>query len=394
MIPLHTSHGWLRPEARTGNLWNAIQFFGGLAAPIFLSVAGISLGLRWAADERSQRRPRYLLEVARGLQLVVLGYALRLQMWVLDGSGFAQRGSYLAELLLLCGYGLGYVALGRLPTQTRRALWGVAAALGLVAAGFAQVAVHQPIRLQGLMRVDVLQCIGMSLCVVVAVGATRGTAFARGDGYVLCGVIVAWLTVWTRSWVPGPLPQALAAYLGQWAPPPGRPIVGLFPLFPWTAYTFIGTALGLSWARAAQQGKSDERVVSWVAVGALLSLATSESMPHVFRALAVEPWLTQPARVAYRVGLLLIFAGIALALTRPRSALRAALDVFGRASLWVYWVHLEFAFGAASRHVTKALGPRDWAMGTALLIAGMLVVAYVRVHVGQWRARLPRAATR
>ncbi len=392
MIPLHTSHGWMRVELRTGNLWNAVQFFGGLAAPIFLSVAGVSLGLRWAADERAGRRPRLEAELGRGLQLVVLGYALRLQMWVLDGSGFAQRPSYPAEALLLAGYALAYGAVGQLGRNRRRALWGSLLAAALVAAGFLQVAIHAPIRSQGLARVDVLQCIGLSLCVVVGVGALLRERFARAHVYVLCGILVAWLTVWTRSWVPGPLPQALAAYLGQWTPPPGRPIIGLFPLFPWTAYTFVGTALGLSWARAASQGQAELRVVSWTALGALLSLLTSESMPHVFRSLATEPWLTQPARVAYRVGLLLVFSGIALALSRARSPLRAALDVFGRASLWVYWVHLEFAFGAASRHVTKALAPGDWARGTALLVLAMLGLAYARVHIAELRARWPRSS--
>ncbi|MET0386443.1 MAG: heparan-alpha-glucosaminide N-acetyltransferase domain-containing protein, partial [Polyangiales bacterium] len=47
MVQLHTSHGWLRPELRAGVLWSVTQFFGGLAAPVFLALAGTSLGVQW-----------------------------------------------------------------------------------------------------------------------------------------------------------------------------------------------------------------------------------------------------------------------------------------------------------------------------------------------------------
>ena len=101
MIQLHTSHGWIRPDLRTGGLWQATQFWGGLAAPIFLTLAGVSFGLRMAHAHARGQEPHYGQELRRALQLIVLGYLLRLQMWFIDAGGFARPSTYLAQALLL-----------------------------------------------------------------------------------------------------------------------------------------------------------------------------------------------------------------------------------------------------------------------------------------------------
>lgn len=391
MIPLHTSHGWVEPALRRGNSWAAIQFFGGLAAPLFLTLSGVSLGLRWASAAQEDSRRRHVHDLSRALQIVVLGYAMRLQMWIVDGGGYARPEAYLAEVLLLVGYGLAYVSLEKLPRARRRAAVGFGVALPLIAIGLVRVSYVAPARLAGLLRVDVLQCIGGSLAIIVAIAAAcsaRGKDFTRPAFYVGCAVCVAFTTSWTRTWVPGVLPEGIAAYLGQWPPPPGRSVMGLFPLFPWLAYALIGTALGLVWSRALATKTLELRVVVLAALGACLALASSEALPHVFLAQPYVPWLTQPLRVAYRVGLFLVLALFALGITRVRSPLRAALDTLGRASLLVYWVHLQFAFGAASSPLSKRLGYLGWALGSLALVLAMVLVAHVRIA---WPGRRGRA---
>lgn len=381
MIPLHTSHGWVEPALRRGNLWTAIQFFGGLAAPLFLTLSGVSLGLRWATASQKGRAPRYAQDLSRALQIVVLGYAMRLQMWFVDGAGYARPEAYPAQLLLLGGYVLAYVSFDRLASDARRALVGAAVAAGLVAAGLLWVSHVAPTRLFGLVRVDVLQCIGVSLAVLVGIGAAlsaRGKDFARPAQYVVLGVGVALLTSWTRTWVPGVLPVGVAAYFGQWDPPPGRPLMGLFPLFPWLAYALVGAALGLSWSRAQAEGTLEQTLVVLAALGACLALGTSEALPHVFLNLPSAPWLTQPVRVFYRVGVVLVLALASLFIARTRSPLAAALDTLGRHSLLVYWVHLEFAFGVAASPLSKRLGYSGWAIGSLSLVLAMWLLAELR----------------
>lgn len=392
MVPLHASHGWLRPELRSGTGWSIVQFFGGLAAPIFLTLAGVSLGLRWAVKAQKQGVPAHRVDLGRALSMIVLGYLLRLQMWVVDGAGYARPESYPGELLLLGGYLLAYVGFGQLASAPRKCFTYCGIAALMVAAGFANVAATAPARLYGLARVDVLQCIGASLALVIAAGAARGPAFSRPALYVALGVAAAFIASWTRAWVPGPLPEAAAAYLGQWPAEPGRPLMGLFPIFPWLAYAFIGVAVGLHWGAARSEHDNQTLVLIYTALGACLALATNESLPHVFRALHLWPWMEQPVRVAYRVGLVLTLSGAALALSSPRSLLRSTLDVLGRASLLIYWIHLEFTFGAASSAFTRKLDFSQFLIGTTLVLAAMLLLAHVRLSSSSIRPRVRGAA--
>jgi uncharacterized membrane protein len=394
MVPLHTSHGWVRPEARHGDVWTASQFFGGLAAPIFLTLAGVSLGLQWATANARGRRPNSSKDVARGFQLVVLGYLMRLQMWIIDGAGYADPRTYLAQGSLLAAYALAYYALGLVPTRSARAGMLGAAAAALFAFGLYLVGLYLPDRARSLLRIDVLQCIGASLVVLSIIAAVRGPRFSRKGLYLIAALIVALLTGWIRSWVPGPLPDAIAGYLAQWVPEAGRPIMGLFPLFPWLAYALFGAALGLSWGQAEDTEQIETSAIALVAVGAAVALLTSESWPPIYGLLHDQPWLTQPIRVAYRVGLVLALLGVALASRRrARDAAPAPLEVLGRASLLIYWVHLEFAFGAAAHPLVRQLGLLDWAWGSLLLLLAMWLLAYARVAWPRLRFQARNVAT-
>jgi uncharacterized membrane protein len=393
MVPLHTSHGWVRLDARQGDVWAASQFFGGLAAPIFLTLTGVSLGLQWADAHARGRTPRISHDLARGLRLILMGYLLRLQMWVLDGGGYASPRAYLGQALLLGAYGLAYYAVGLLPTRSQRAGVLTLVAIALFAIGMHQVALQIPQRARNLLRVDVLQCIGAALVVLTGIAAARGSRFAGMKLYLFAALCIALATAWVRDSLPGALPEALAGYLGQWTPAPGKPVIGLFPLFPWLAYALEGAALGLFWGRAQSEAHIQTSIIAFSAIGAFIALITSESWTPVFHLLRDQAWLTQPARVAYRMGLVLMLFGIAFAARQRFSSASLAqspppLTVLGRASLLVYWVHLEFAFGAASVPLARRLDMRGWAVGSLVLLCAMWLLAYVRVV----RPRLPLQA--
>ena len=423
MVPLHTSHGWVRPEARSGELWHVSQFFGGLAAPIFLTLTGVSLGLQWANQEARGQTPNYLRDIGRGLQIMVLGYLLRLQMWVIDAGGYAQPRTYPAQLLLLGAYGLAYYAFGRLAQRPLHKLGLSLVAAGVFAFAMWLVSIYAPQRARNLLRVDVLQCIGVSLVVLSALAALlfspRDSGFFRAGAsrrrlaaalglprrkrfggiaaYLIAALACALLSAWLWPRMPGALPEALAGYFAQWPATDGRPVMGLFPLFPWTAYALAGAAVGLHWGRAASSAGLQTSVVACVVCGAFIALFCGESWPIAHGILNVHGWLELPLRVAYKLGLVLVLSGVALAdsvwlaaasrthAEAPASAraLRAAgpsaLMILGRASLLVYWVHLEFAFGAASRPFARRLDLFGWAVGSLILLCAMWLIAYVRV---------------
>lgn len=381
MIQLHTSHGWIRPELRAGAGWNATQFWGGLAAPIFLMLAGVSLGLRMARAHARGQIPNYGQELRRALQLVVLGYLLRLQMWFIDAGGFFRPDAYFAQGALLTAYGLAYFALAQERFHSlARAACGVAAAL--VALGLFLVSRQVPQRLTGLLRVDVLQCIGASLALVIAVAAAHRRSFRARRYYVVAAIVAAFVASWTRTWVPGPLPQAIAGYLGQWPGEPGKSVVGLFPMFPWCAYAFAGAAFGLTWARMPNDRVT--RNTLWIALAALcVALATRESTVAMHALIDHWSWMTQPVRVTQRVAWVLALSGVCAVACAWVPVLVAPMETAGRASLLLYWVHLEFAFGAASSAFARSLGYGAWAIGTAALVVAMWLVAQIRVGMRQ-----------
>ena len=80
-------------------------------------------------------------------------------------------------------------------------------------------------------------------------------------------------------------------------------------------------------------------------------------------------------RTAYRVGAALVLGGLAVGLSRPRVPLRSALLTLGRASLFVYWVHLEFAFGILAKPIAHRLPLLTWPLDLALLIVSMTALA-------------------
>jgi fucose 4-O-acetylase-like acetyltransferase len=118
----------------------------------------------------------------------------------------------------------------------------------------------------------------------------------------------------------------------------------------------------------------------WLALGALcVALATRESTVAVHALLERAAWLTQPVRVAQRVAWVLALAGVCAAARAWIPIVVAPIETIGRASLLLYWLHLEFAFGAASSAFSRSLDYKAWAIGTLGLVLAMWLVAQIRV---------------
>jgi hypothetical protein len=75
----------------------------------------------------------------------------------------------------------------------------------------------------------------------------------------------------------------------------------------------------------------------------------------------------------------LALAGVCAVARAYAPIIVAPIETMGRASLLLYWVHLEFAFGAASSSFSRSLGYTPWAIGTLALIVAMWLVAQIRI---------------
>jgi len=381
MVVWHTADGWLNTWVRTGQSWAVLRFVGGLAAPAFLLLAGVGVALA-ARPDRGRDQP-LLVSLARGLEILLFGYTLRLQTWLIDAAAIRDLHLVRSWLPLLLGYALWFASLraiakqpGRSHAQQPRA-WARAKPLAvagcvLTLLGLAQVPWLAPGRLPRLLQVDVLQAIGASL-VLLALFERFFRGLQRPWLAVTLGVGVAALTEPLSFLLPGVLPVPLAAYLGKFAPAAGAPAPALFPLFPWFAYACIGAAYG---TLLRNRRENDERFIVCTGLGgALLALLTSEGLHPVQHLIGTAPWLVHPLRVAFRTGLVLVLllAGWIWA-HRARGRL---LIAYGRASLRVYWAHLLFAYGLAGSAWQKHLAMGEWAARLLLLLIAMWLLTRI-----------------
>ena len=376
MMLWHSVDGWLLRGIRSGPGYETLRFFGGMAAPLFLLLAGVGVGMKVAADMERQRPVELTRRglVSRGLFILTLGYGLRLQMWMLDSLAVIHPGAWRAWLPMLIGLVLLGLGSERLARPGRRPLQLLAPGGLILALGIHQLTLVAPHRVTGLLRVDVLQCIGASIILLGGLAESLGLAKRPWRALTLA-LLMTLITPFMAAWVPGPLPEVVAGYLARWPTPPGERPVAMFPLFPWLSYAWVGFAVGVYWLR--RRAKIVEAVLKLAVVGALLSLAVRETSPHVRALLDSLPWLTPTCRVGYRVGVALVFSAACLLLLRrfPRNPWRT----FGQTSLLIYWVHLEFVYGISSRPISRSLDYGAWALGFALLCSAMYALSRFRL---------------
>lgn len=151
-----------------------------------------------------------------------------------------------------------------------------------------------------------------------------------------------------------------------------------FPLFPWSAYFFLGGLAGLWLARV-------KRVPHWLCL-----MGAGTGILVLMTWWGGEPRASDPALVAWRVGLLSVAAGLAMLLPARLDRMMAPV---GRASLWVYVVHLPLAYGwstvagLASRvgrtqDVLPALG-----LALSVLAVSLAIALPAKKLYGRWRGR-------
>lgn len=384
MILWHSADAWLAPDVREGGAFRALRITGGLAAPLFLLLAGVAVGLIEPA--RHDRRTTFGA-LRRAGQIAVLGYALKLFAFGVDRSGLL--GTH-ALWVIAGGVGLACVhrALGELPGA-----WTTAAraALGLVGAALyvaLLVAVRDDERaLELLLRLDVLQGIGACLAVLAlvmpaTVAGARSSLLGPTATLVVLSIGVALVTpslgALELELDAEPL-RRLIDYVARVTPYP-RPTGARFPLFPWLAYPLLGAAMG-----RAMRGRELARPFSlpaplrapWVLiVAALIAIAFFEPNPLPQLLLAPGELVRNLVRVIFNVAIAMTTAGAIATFGAEGPAPARALALLGRHSLLVYAVHLEIAYGLPSVPIQRALGHAGWALAAALLVAAMLVLSW------------------
>lgn len=297
MIEAHTFDAWTMASERARPGFGRLMLLAGMAAPLFLFLAGVATSLSAASGMRRGALPADAARRAeqRGWQLFRYAFLFRLQSFVLGG-------------------------------------------------------LKSP---RNFLKVDILNVMGPAIALTASVWGIGSTRWRRAAWLTLATLAVVLVTPWVRTtpWLDA-LPDPLEWYI---RPPAGQ---GTFTLFPWAAFVPAGALLGLALDGAGASGWHPTRLHAGV-LGAGLALVGAglwaAQQPAVFPATF---WTTSPTYFMVRAGLLLVMVVLAwLWSVRPWARADGArpLETLGVGSLFVYWVHVELVYGIATRPLRHAL---------------------------------------
>jgi uncharacterized membrane protein len=322
MIEAHTLDAWTRLDARQNAAYGWAMIVGGFGAPGFLFLAGIALALAAGSRIRRGRTPDEAAALARrrAVQIFGLAFLFRLQSWVISGGA---------------------------PVQT-------------------------------LLKVDILNVMGLSMlasAVLWGLGRFRWDRFAWLTGAT---VLVAMITPIVRtSPALSPLPDPIEWYI---RPIPGR---GTFTLFPWSAFLLAGAAVGL-WLDSARTAEEERRInIVFAALGIVLAAAAYEAsfLPPIYREASF--WTTSPTFFFLRLGILILSLPAAYVWNRVWTG-RSVMQEFGRASLFIYWIHVELAYGVLSNPLHKTLTLGQAFLAYAIFTIALFGAAKLKDQIVDW----------
>jgi len=323
MIQCHVFNSLTRLDARHSAVYIFTQFVGGMAAPLFLFMAGMTTGFLMDRLEARGLTPlrRWLVALKRAGYLFVIAYLFRF-------------------------------------TNTLFA-WNFAAFL----------------------KVDILNCMGLAMAVFSA--AAMWDSARRVRGAIAVAVLIAILAPvvsgfdWSRT------PAVLHYYI---APGPDRAQFPFFPCAAYLGFGIAAGSLVKSADKADSPGHLDS-LMRWLfltAMGTFLAAEYFSNLPFSIYA-ASDFWRSSPGLIFIRLAIMLaMLAGAYLwteYLARPGWSW---MQTLGKASLLVYWVHVMLVYGITAEPWKRSLAPAGSALAALTVLVCMIALAEARLRKFRW----------
>ena len=313
MIQCHVFNAFTHPSLLGGGPYVLSQFVGGMAAPLFLFMAGMTLAFQMDSLDRRESAAwrRCLISLRRAGYIWLIAYLFRLSNCVAS-----------------------------LPS----------------------------INWQEFTKVDILNCMGLAMAVFAGAAALDGKARARWTLLAALAIAAAAPLVAGIAW--GNTPRLIQEYL---APGRGR---GHFAFFPNAAYLGFGLAAGAVLKRTALDGV-ERLMQWAVMLGLALVVSAQyfSNLPYSIYTRS-NFWTDSPALILIRCGIaLLLLAGSFLWTAYAAGAGWSWMQTLGKNSLLVYWVHVMLVYGKLLQPFKHGLGILPTALATVAVTALMVALS-------------------
>ncbi len=332
MIQCHTINSFTRLDLREGGPYVLSQFVGGMAAPLFLLMAGMTTAFQMESLERREASPwrRWAISLRRAGYILTIAFTFRFTNWL-----FSMPHASAAELT----------------------------------------------------KVDILNCMGVGMAALAVAAVFRGNARIRFA--VLAGAAIAAASPLMANLDWRGTPRLLQEYL---VPGPGR---GRFPFFPNVAYIAFGQAIGAVVKRTMEE-RLDRLMQWSMLIGfSMIFIAQYFSnLPYSLYTNA-NFWTDSPALVTIRVGIcLMTLAGAYLWTEYCAGSGWSWMQAMGKNSLMVYWVHVMIVYGSLVQPIKRALTVEQSALATVIVTLMMVLLSALWLRWKSRRqARLQPAET-
>jgi len=121
----------------------------------------------------------------------------------------------------------------------------------------------------------------------------------------------------------------------------------------------------------------------FAAIGIVLAAAAYEAsfLPSIYREASF--WTTSPTFFFLRLGVLILSLPAAYAWNRVWTG-RSVMQEFGRASLFIYWIHVELAYGVLSSPLHKTLTLGQAFLAYAIFTIALFGAAKLKDQIVDW----------
>jgi uncharacterized membrane protein len=321
MLQGHVFQSFLRDDLRTGGPYMMSQFAGGMPPAVFLFLLGVTFAFLMDSQEKKgiAAAGRLGAAIKRSGYLFAAAFAFRLQLWL-----FSLGQNQWTDLL----------------------------------------------------RVDILNCMGLALLVLSVMSVFRTEERIRLCAILGVAIAAASPLISSLDW--SGVPAIVRNYV--------VPDHTFFGFFPWASFV----AFGMSAGSILRLLKPEElpSAMQWLGWGGLALAFAAYSISSMSMSIYSNSdfWLNSPALIFIKLGAILIFVAFAWlwnirALPRDWSWVRQ----FGLTSLLVYWVHIELIYGRWFGALKDQLTVGQTLFASILTILLMLALSLVRTNWEQIR---------